>query len=579
MKKFLSLFLALCMLMACTVFALPASADVVAPIEFSDNFDTETDTIPDNWVMATENIPTATVAVAEENGNKFLRYFTGPAGDGETTRGGITTKDGLVKLPFSGSEKIIFSFRMRTSDANYRSQSNLGGTATDCVNKDYMLTVFRGYGIRHASSEYKDGSQNTATLAQPTVVAGQWYGVTVEIIPSTRAASFTFVDESDNNAIYTGSGVLASGTFGQSTFTEIERIAFTTSHAEGHNIDIDDVSVGYYHAPIVRSFANDFENETPNSAPADWEDRNGVASLSVMEDTDGNNFVRITKNAGNGVPMVALKDGKINMPLKEGNKKAVVVEAKIRKSSADNYRSLLMMNPPKNIASDSTAYGYNKYTLFYLHTTTNLGMNAVTGTNADGQWLNNNVGNYAIGDWVTYRMVYIPDTGELRHYINNSHKSTVTSGLPAAFTAMDALTALAFTWRETGETTAGTMDFDDVKIWEWSDEPEVTSIRYTSNEVVNSDIGTFATIRGGGSEHGNPQTYLVALVLYDKHDDGTLSVADVKLGTQEVSPWREATKYLETTVTSKHTQVLKTFVWKNLTYKPLCEAGTLGTVD
>lgn len=794
-RKILSLFLALSMALACTVFAVPVSAAGEATaVEFSDNFENETDTTPDNWVLRDSN--NSTITIVTENGNKFLRFATG----GNTNV--VTTKQDLVKIPFSGTEKVIFTFRMRTTNILKRSTALLANDAdliqsdaTDAIycgdasNNSYAIVHMRNNQIRYADGEYSNGHQvfgnikNAEGTADLSSEKDKWYSFTVNIIPSTRMATFEIVDEAGNT--YTASGKLASATFGANTFEAIERICFDTRDTEtAHLIDIDDVSIGYYHAPVVtsfsddfnsetdttpdnweiveaengttlsivkegnesflrlnitrntknpivatkagvintpfegnqkhllkmrirssnvakrstvrlggsltdwqdastnkhcvfsvrnsvikytsgndsngnqaysdvsglttvndtwydvtavivpatrsinytivdettgrtytatgalatnsfgaidmienlviesrdtetghtididdvyygyyvipeiRSFANDFEGETKNAAPSDWEDRNGVSTLTVMEDTDGNQFVRVTKAAGNAKPpMVAMKEGNINLPLKEGNNKAVVIEAKVRKNDfSDGYRSLFMINPPADITS--VDYGQSRYSMFYIHG--NKSIYVLHKDNGDNTIAYQDIGTATENEWVSYKAIYIPDQGKILHYVGDRHVGTVTN-LPAEISSMTDLTHIAFSWREYSSTGAGTMDFDDIKIYEMSAIPEVT-VTYDKEALEAGKVVATVTIQNKAPKKTSTTDFIAITALYTKDANGNwyIDSGDLVTAKMEVTQWRSMQQNLSVTVDDPSNQMIKTFVWYGDTLVPLC---------
>ena len=73
MKRIISLFTILCCVL--TFVSIPAMAEENSQstvVTFSDDFQSETDNVPDNWQLFKET-STAEMSIQEEDGNKFLR--------------------------------------------------------------------------------------------------------------------------------------------------------------------------------------------------------------------------------------------------------------------------------------------------------------------------------------------------------------------------------------------------------------------------------------------------------------------------------------------------------------------------
>lgn len=555
MKKLLSLFTILCCVM--TLVCIPVSVEANATaVAFSDNFETETDNVPDNWEVDSGSADTS-LTVKEENGNKYLS-LKATAQRWSTDLPIAVTKAGKVLLSTSETNKpILLKLKTRVYRANGGSvrhvlQLGVPDSAT-YNNADLTDNKYQVYSVR-PTTFFAASTQDSQADTKISISENTWYDISALINPADKSIKFTIGNTDQGYLTYNSNyanSVLAN-------LNVINNIALKLMMANDNaQMDIDDISIEY--VPTSRSFSDDFESETANKAPSNWIDKKSIASLTVMEETGGNKYLRINKTTGTGVPLVSTMTGLINMPYNEENGKGIVVEAKIRQQNTD-FRSLLMLSAPDSITD--TDYAGNKYTPFYINT--NLAPTFMPGYKATDA--------VSTGTWLTYRAVIVPgsEQTEIRHYINGSHKNTTYANattMPELFNP-DALENITFTWRPASgnaseATKTGYMDIDDIVVYEITDVvPTVSFTNASGNTLENIADGT-VTANVSVENNGNGKTFDVYGALYTKENDNwkLTSVVSDELYT---SPWRSDSATFNFNVTDSSSQMIKVFVWYDL---------------
>lgn len=563
MKRFISLFTILCCVL--TFVSFPAMAENSTAIAFSDDFQSETDAVPDNWEVYNNQTTTTSVSIVTEDGNKFLRMQKI-----NSTWGGeimASTKAGVVSLPTAG-KKIVVKMKMRGSDmrsgVSARHTIRLAypeAPHTDDQGNEYILWAMRTHSSSSASFCYPIKNTHSLVADSGYLTAEKtWYDVTAVLDYSAKTIDYTIGNSSSGyrrfKAEFTGTSL--------GNASVIDNITMKlTNGATGFYTDIDDVSIEYLSEAL--EFEDTFENVQVNTAPENWVDRAGVSDIEVMEETNGNKFVRITKKADTkGVPQVATKDGVINIPWSDVSGKGIIIEAKIRPQNTE-YRSLLMLNAP-DLATD-TQLGANYGTPFYINE--NLQPYCKPGWTAENA--------ISVNEWLHYRAVIIPgeEKTEIRHYLNGEHKKTTyatQNELPELFNPQ-ALSNIAFVWRHksanpSAATATGYMDFDDIKVYEMKTFKH--DVKFTDgngaelNEIENGTVNVNASLINDGTE----RKLDVLAALYTKDESGNWIFTEAKSVVNYQNNrylyafgWRSGTASLSLNVTDAENQMIKVFVW------------------
>lgn len=583
MKKLLSLFTILCCVLTFASFpalAVEASAQVVS---FFDNFETETDTTPDNWQLYSDE-SLATVTVEEENGNKFLRL---KATEGVVNNGAnvqkqplAITKPNVVNFKLSETEKLVIKAKLRHNETGSGNMSSLrlgyphaDVDFTDSISASYAIFGFRENTVRFLDFDGSHTQSWLDTLSGYTTSVNKWYDTTTVIDAKTKTYTLTITDGT-NTATTTGNMTRSGAT---SFFNDVDlikslAIKITGATLDSTYMDIDDVYVCYIedyadYLPKVLSFEDTFENATVDSAPTNWIDKRGVSTIKVMEET-GNKFVRVTKNAGTtGAPYVVSKDGVINLPWKEIGK-GFVVEAKMRLHTTTGsvaYRHYLMLNSPY-IATDSELESFYN-TPFFFH------KNLQAYSKPGGASLNTFTQN---NEWFQYRAVIVPKgtQTEINHYFNDKFiKSDYisSSSMPVLFNS-DALYNIAFPWRldpgaSSTATADGYMDFDDVKVYEMTDFIHKITVTDANGAKIDKLVNGTVNVNANVINNGKTRQVDVIAALYTKDGDnwkltGTKNVVNLDNNSYVYSyAWRHGLANLSLNVTDAENQMLKVFVW------------------
>lgn len=583
MKKLLSLFTILCCIFTFASFPALAVETSNEVVSFYDNFDTETDTTPDNWQLYSDE-SLATVTVEEENGNKFLRL---KATEGVVNNGAnvqkqplAITKPNVVNFKLSETEKLVIKAKLRHNETGSGNMSSLrlgyphaDVDFTDSISASYAIFGFRENTVRFLDFDGSHTQSWLDTLSGYTTSVNKWYDTTTVIDAKTKTYTLTITDGT-NTATTTGNMTRSGAT---SFFNEVDlikslAIKITGATSVSTYMDIDDVYVCYIedyadYLPKVLSFEDTFENATVDSAPTNWIDKRGVSTIKVMEET-GNKFVRVTKNAGTtGAPYVVSKDGVINLPWKEIGK-GFVVEAKMRLHTTTGsvaYRHYLMLNSPY-IATDSELESFYN-TPFFFH------KNLQAYSKPGGASLNTFTQN---NEWFQYRAVIVPKgtQTEINHYFNDKFiKSDYisSSSMPVLFNS-DALYNIAFPWRlESGASSTATadgyMDFDDVKVYEMTDFIHKITVTDANGAKIDKLVNGTVNVNANVINNGKTRQVDVIAALYTKDGDnwkltGTKNVVNSDNNSYVYSyAWRHGLANLSLNVTDAENQMLKVFVW------------------
>ncbi|MBR1970115.1 MAG: hypothetical protein IKA17_07140 [Clostridia bacterium] len=546
---------------------------------FYDNFETETDTTPDNWEVAQSSENTTVTVQSEENGNKYLRLQLNETLSGWNKKNpAAATKAGIVSMPLA-DKPVLVKYRARF-DAHNGSAPEFhvrvavpgGATAPEDTSNKYKLVEVRtakdSNEVKTATLRYYTTNTYPSVCSKITFNPGEWYDIYALAEPLTSKVRYAVGNKDGEYVVFNDAKFEILGTASVDVIDNLYLSMLNSN--KGLYMDLDDVYVGYYedytdYLPSVLSFEDTFENAAVDSVPANWIDRAGVSTIKVMEET-GNKYVRVTKSANTtGVPQVSTKDGVINIPWNGEYGKGIIVEAKIRQQNA-NYRSLLMVNSPY-LANDTELSG-NYGTPFYIHT--NMSAYFMPGYKAA------NAAVATLGEWLNYRAVIIPGETqtEIRHYFNNEQPIITyanASNMPELFNP-ESLYNIAFTWRPdsgnpSSAITTGYMDFDDIKVYEVKApiyEVKVTNAQGT--EIENIENGTI-TVDAKVVNNGTGRTVDVIGALYTKVGDSWKLTETKKVINPDENDylyafaWRTGTGTLSLNVTDAANQMIKVFVW------------------
>ena len=365
MKRLLSLFTILCCVFSFVTFPVAVEAEVVP---FTDNFETETDTVPDNWSVAATSLNT-TATVETENGNKFLR-LAATAQRWTSSLPSVVTKDNLMEVPLS-DKKVLISYKTRMSSENsskiqfYMRAGIPGGASatTEIIGNNYKVVEIR----RFTPSEQETNKSPRTSLyyytdkTYPNEYTGislskdVWYEVKALMDPTDSSIEYTVGNKTAGYVTLDAKMEINS----LSSLELIDNLSAMMYYANaGAYMDIDDVYVGYAEdypkeeepeTPEVPeipevpeepqepeetqiTFADSFETET-DTEPDNW----SVAATSLnttatVETENGNKFLRLQATAqrwSSALPCAVTKDNVVSIPLADKN---VLVRYKTRMS-------------------------------------------------------------------------------------------------------------------------------------------------------------------------------------------------------------------------------------------------------
>lgn len=574
-RKTLSLLLAVCCALSMAM-PLSAWADDAVAVEFYDTFETETvGGAPAKW-QTVENGFAPNAVIMEEGGNKFLRITATKSGDSAKTRPTVQTKEGLLNLKLQNTtRKIVVEAKMRTQNSVMRKSLRLGYSDNDWDASQYNLVMFRNAAgnFAYLNGNVFDGS---ATQTKMDVLSGfvndpsAWYAVKAVIDPTTKSVDYTLTKVGTEET-YTAAGQMDSPEYNALEAVTSLNFRFVTAQ-EGEAMDVDDVKAYYQPLAVIpNSFRDNFEEETVGSVPQNWVDRTGSGAVSVAEE-NGNRFARISWSETAAVlPIVAIRDDSLSIPLKNTENKRVVVEARMRMNNAI-YRDYLRINFPKNPSVPD--HNGNRYSLWWANpNNANSYFNYLKSETYkdDATWHQPDFTSKpagecpAVGEWFTYRAVIDTDTGLVRHEINGSHKA---NGQMEAreFSEMDAISTLVFTYRTSGGaydqiSGAGSMDVDDVKLYAYADDSAEVTYLQNGTELTQTATGTVqARVHINNFTNTGTNTYYIYTVLYEGNK--ILDAVATERKFHSVSTVTDMTVDAPT-VTAPARQNLKTFVWKS----------------
>lgn len=586
-RKMISLMLAMGFtLLSVCAFAPPASAAQ----DFFDDFESETvGAGPTRWDASRGN--GATLTVQEEDGNKYLR-ISREAAVAENTGNKvpvIATKSGVVNLPlWNQTSEIVTEVKIRTSGVGFRKTVRLGYPENDADYNDNGLNKYAIFALRdpaapafyYLSGKWgSDTGEQTALTKYAEIDLNTWYTVKSVINPERKTIRFYLNGAEEPIAGSGGKTEFAITSEDFLNLAAITNITFkwivqTGGQYPAETMDVDDVKLYYAgDEPEVLNFTDDLETETVGAAPSKWNaDRNGVATVKVMEE-GGNKFARIEKSEGKaGIPVVAMKNGMINLPMWQQGQN-IVIEARIRSGTPEVYRSILRMGYPKEASGlyyDDV--GQNRYALMYTHTSKSFHfLSGMSSANAPvHQALQGKT--VQAGEWFRYKAVIDTDNKKISHYLDDMPVMMQQNFINDEFEAIQNLTNLTFTWREKATTLAGSMDFDDVKIY--TESGFSAEVQYKDgvplSQLTEGNITPTAYIKNDAAA----RTVQVVSALYEKDGSG-LRLIEAQAQSAELTAYGIQRFTMQPfQVTDTENQVIRTFIWEQ-GEKPLTQPFNL----
>jgi len=587
-KKPIALILMICLIS--TLFVLPVTCIAAENIAFYDDFEQETDTIPNNWKIYengyNQRPGLAVVSCGGQENNKFMRLT---AVDGGVAPIAVT-KAGKLSLSLKEGIPVRISMRLRVNDVQLNNARNsvrlnypsLSGSTPyhDSDANDYTIFSLRDKVFQYLNGNYKNtqysptGYSDYVQESDFAVKPNVWYDITAVLNPAEQSAEYTVGNRESGYRTYVGT---LSGSRQETQESLFNLAVKMVTPSVGDTIDVDDVSVGYL--PQIRSFFNDFEHETVNQAPADWFEENGVARLKIKQESSGNRYVRVERPAGvttKKPPKVTLRSGLLHIRLRENNGKAVVVETKIRPQSI-NYGSMLMLGAPYGMTAEQ--HDNHEYALCLTEKTT--GTYQFLGGEGFVSWKQSGVEQSAdFGRWFHYKGIWVPDSNQILHYINGQFVARETlSEATSQLTEMERLTNISFTWLQYTATSSGYMDFDDVHIYELSTLPSV-QVSYTNTvgplaEMTSGAVGTRFTVESGAEDGADNSVFYMTNALYTKTEKGHWQLTKAEVQALTPQQWHSVSMTSSLMVTDSQNQKIKTYIWWNDTLQPISEAFML----
>ena len=260
-------------------------------------------------------------------------------------------------------------------------------------------------------------------------------------------------------------------------------------------------------------FADDFESETLNQAPANWTLDSTKLTLTVEKETvtngeqeTENQFVRMTKPEG--VKDWSRADTKtFENPLTLGYNR-VVIEARVRMSETGVSRHLLRMNFPASGAGNSANNALfmamkSSNSLYYTNGTAG-GDNPYTKMDKYGDL------TLARNQWYSLKAVIFPYKKQAAYYIDNVMIGKKLYNLTGPeFQEINAIEQLSFTWRDCN-TDYEYLDFDDVKVYGTDQTPSYENQFQNAGfeDGLNQWSGTYIGVETEKAHRGKQSAYI-----------------------------------------------------------------------
>lgn len=472
-RRTLSLLLALCCLLG-TVLPMTVAAEEAeaAAVEFSDDFESETvGAAPTKWQVVEKFTYKPTIEVKEENGNKFMRITSKTATHDAKHEQTVSTRDGLLNLKLKdGTQKIIVEARIRTQNSNMRKSLRLG-----CADDDYGCNKYNLIQFRNADGnfQYLNGHSGSGDEEQTTMTsldgfksdANTWYDVCAVINPVNGAVRYTLTDVTTNE-VKTVTGLMDSSEYDALDAITGLYFRFVTP-VENEYMDVDNIKA-YYMPAAPTSFEDNFEADTENAMPKNWQtvDNGKAPNVTVVKEGD-NKFMRITAtatgDAANTRPTVQTKEDLFGLKLKDGTQK-IIVEARVRTANSGMRKSL-------RLGYTDNDWDCNQYNLFAFRNAvgnfTYLNGSVFDGTNTQTSMATLSDFENDANAWYDVKTEINPTTKAVHYTLTKVSTETTYTAIgrmdSPEFNALETITSLNF--RFVSAVADEAMDVDNVKIY------------------------------------------------------------------------------------------------------------------
>lgn len=509
MKRIISLFTILCCVL--TFVSFPAMAESNAVVTFSDDFQSETDNIPDNWQLFKEtSTGVMTIETDATTGNKFLRVNPTANWASGVNVPGAVTKPGKVNVPTDGGI-VVVKMKIRSSIVSASTLQNVKLSTYDVpVSNTNLLFATRDYGDTKDIFCFPTTTDTAVSPSTYKIADNTWYDVTSMIDFAADKAYYVVGNKTGGYSRYSVN--IAGSTL--ASLGVVNSVTLLMDQVSPNNYtDIDDVSVNYL--PVAKNFYDNFETES-DANPDNWAvAATSASTTATVKEENGNKYLRLEATAqrwSTALPSVVTKDNAVAMPL---SVKPVLVKYKTRLNtdSSSKVQFITKLSVPGGVSSTTelTSNEYQPFTirtvdgktnLYYYTTNTYPSANSSISFKKD-VWYD----IYALVDPITSSVKYTVGNDAEGYVVFNGAKMEKI-GL-ASLNVIDNLSTMIF------YANAGAyMDLDDVYIGYAEDYadylPEVLSFEDTfENADVNSvasnwiDRAGVSTVKVMADENGN----------------------------------------------------------------------------
>ena len=512
MKRIISLFTILCCVL--TFVSIPAMAEENAQstvVTFSDDFQSETDNVPDNWQLFKETSKgVMTVETDATSGNKFLRVNPTANWASGVNVPGAVTKPGKVNVPTDGGI-VVVKMKIRSSIISASTQQNVKLSTYDVpVANTNLLFATRDYGDTKDIFCFPTTADNAVSPSTYKLADNTWYDVTAMVDFSADKAYYVVGNKTNGYARF-------SVNIAGSTLASLDAVTSVTlimdQVSPNNYTDIDNVSVNYL--PEAKNFYDNFETEA-DTTPDNWSvAATSASTTATVKEENGNKYLRLEATAqrwSSALPSVVTNDDEVKVPLTD---KPVLIKYKTRLAtdSSSKVQFVTRLSIPGG-ASATTEVTSNEYQPFTIRT-------------ADGK---TNLYYYTSNTWpsacstITFKKdvwydIYAlidPRTSTVKYTVGNDADGYVVfNGAKmekVGLASLDVIDNLSTTiWYANA---GAYMDLDDVYIGypeDYADYlPEVLSFEDTfENADVNSDAANWidragvSTVKVMADENGN----------------------------------------------------------------------------
>ena len=363
MKRIISLFTILCCVL--TFVSFPAMAESNAVVTFSDDFQSETDNIPDNWQLFKEtSTGVMTIETDATTGNKFLRVNPTANWASGVNVPGAVTKPGKVNIPTDGGI-VVIKMKIRSSIVSASTLQNVKLSTYDVpVSNTNLLFATRDYGDTKDIFCFPTTTDTAVYPSTYKIADNTWYDVTSMIDFAADKAYYVVGNKTGGYSRYSVN--IAGSTL--SSLSVVNSVTLLMDQVSPNNYtDIDDVYVNYL--PVAQNFYDNFQTES-DATPDNWAvAATSAATTATVKEENGNKYLRLEATAqrwSTALPSVVTKDNAVSMPLAD---KPVLVKYKTRLNtdSSSKVQFITRLSIPGG-ASSTTELTSNEYQPFTIRT-------------------------------------------------------------------------------------------------------------------------------------------------------------------------------------------------------------------